>query len=203
MILAIFCKIISYKINFPQSLILGYPIREHTKIMQKVQISLHVWKLSSQIFMPAISSTMLTLQTSHHESVSNTAWSFGSDGSPSKVNFTLRYKKKENVLVMNWKTISSSHMKILTHMSLLSGGKGKGLSFQISIALHRLCFQFLIGLSSYMHCYFVFDTPLCTSLCCYHWADLFWWERCNLIMAGKLATRGLFEHLWFSSSIWD
>ena len=33
-----------------------------------------------------------------YESVTNTAWSMSSDGSPSKVNLMLRYKKKDNLL---------------------------------------------------------------------------------------------------------
>lgn len=36
--------------------------------------------------------------TASHNSVSNVTRSVTSDGSPSKVNFTLRYKKKDNVL---------------------------------------------------------------------------------------------------------
>jgi hypothetical protein len=36
--------------------------------------------------------------TASHKSVSDAARSVTSDGSPSKVNFTLRYKKKENVI---------------------------------------------------------------------------------------------------------
>lgn len=84
----------------PQSLILGYPISGQMKIMPTIQISLCKWKLASQGFMPTISSTQHYAKWANtsYESISNTAWFKTSDGSPSKINFMLRCKKKDNVL---------------------------------------------------------------------------------------------------------
>lgn len=121
-----------------------------------------------------------------HQSVSNAMQSVTSDGSPSKVNFTSRYKKKDSVLRDELEEYFKLPHEDFDTCKPLEWWLGRRVQFPNLYCLAWDLFS-IPGKSCADSS--TFDTSFCTRFCCCCRAHLFWWAGHDLVAASKLATR--------------
>lgn len=94
------------------------------------------------------------------------------NGSPGKVDFTARYKKKTAECLMNSKITSSLGRRILIRVSLLIGGGGDVPNFLICTVLLETSLLFLVNLFASFPLYMTKDY---IRICSCSWAHFLWW----------------------------